>query len=114
MIGLSDRVQLPEDKGTLRRSVGVKAVPRSKSSGNPVIRIAPGKRGKNNAYYKFMVVRKGVVLGSRKRGSRKGKNNVVTEARDRTLRRMESGLVTQSEAEVTKYVQRQIDRLSNS
>lgn len=106
------RNQLPKDQGTLQRSVAVKTVPRRKSGGNPAVAVLPGKSGRNDAYYKFMVVPKGTELGSRRRGSRRGKNTVVPNARDRTINAMEKGLVRQAGEKTAEYVQKQIDRLS--
>nr|WP_299385581.1 HK97 gp10 family phage protein [Allomuricauda sp.] len=106
------RSRLPEDEGTLRRSVAIKTVPSRESGGNPAIAVRPGKSGRNDAFYKFMVIPKGTKLSGRGKGSRKGKNNVVPIARDRTLGAMESGLVQQAEDKSAKFVQKQIDRLS--
>lgn len=106
------RANLPIDDGELRRGVGVKTVPLRKSGGNPVVSVLPAKRGKNDPFYRFMIVPKGTEIGSNKKGSRRGKNNVVPIARDKTLSAMENGLVDSSEKEVAKYVQKQIDRLS--
>lgn len=108
------RSELPRDKGTLRGSVGVRSLSSRRSGGNPVISVRPGKRGRYDAYYQFMVVPKGTELGSRARGSRKGRNIVVPDARDRTLNAMENGLVRQASDESAKYVQKQIDRLSKA
>jgi hypothetical protein len=106
------RANLPIDEGELRRGVGVKTLSARRSGGNPVISVLPGRRGKNDPFYRFMIVPKGTWLGSNKRGSRQGKNNVVPIARNRTLKAMENGLVDNSEKEVAKYVQKQINRLS--
>jgi len=103
---------MPVASGTLSKSVSVRTIPSRKSGGNPAIAVVPGKRGKNNAYYKFMVIPKGSSPGSRKRGSRRALNTVVTLARNRTLSQMENGLVASSEKEVQKYMQKKIDRLS--
>jgi hypothetical protein len=103
---------LPKDSGTLSKSVAIKTVSLKRSGGNPMISIQPGKRGKNDGFYKFMVVKKGTVLGSRKRGSRKGKNTVTTTARNKTLSQISSGLVKESEDKIKKYVQKKIDKLS--
>jgi len=103
---------MPVASGTLSKSVSVRTIPSRKSGGNPAIAVVPGKRGKNNAYYKFMVIPKGSRPGSRKRGSRRALNTVVTLARNRTLSQMENGLVASSEKEVQKYLQKKIDRLS--
>lgn len=103
---------MPVASGTLSKSVSVRTIPSRKSGGNPAIAVVPGKRGKNNAYYKFMVIAKGSSPGSRKRGSRRALNTVVTLARNRTLSQMENGLVASSEKEVQKYLQKKIDRLS--
>lgn len=103
---------MPVASGTLSKSVSVRTIPSRKSGGNPAIAVVPGKRGKNNAYYKFMVIPKGSSPGSRKRGSRRALNTVVTLARNRTLSQMENGLVASSEKEVQKYLQKKIDRLS--
>lgn len=103
---------LPQRTGNLSRSVAVRTVPRRKSAGNPAIAVVPGKRGKNDGFYKFMVIPKGSRPGSRKRGSRKTLNTVVGKARDRTLTQMENGLIDKSEKAVQKYLQKKIDRLS--
>ncbi|WP_422858775.1 HK97 gp10 family phage protein [Flagellimonas sp. S174] len=103
---------LPVNIGTLSRSVAIKTVSVRRSGGNPVINVVPGKRGRNDAYYRFMVIPKGSRPGSRQRGSRKGLNSVVPEARDRTLSQVESGVVKQSEEKVSAYVQKQIEKLS--
>lgn len=103
---------LPSSSGTLARSVAVKTVPIRKSGGNPVVSVVPGKRGKNDAYYKFMVIDKGARPGSRKRGSRKSLNNVVTKARNKTIQQMESGLIDNTEKQTAKYLQKKIDKLS--
>ena len=103
---------LPVRTGNLSRSVAVRTVPRRYSGGNPVISVLPGKRGKNDGFYKFMVIPKGSKPGSRKRGSRRTMNNVVTKARDKTLTQKENGLVQSSEKAVQKYMQKKIDRLS--
>lgn len=100
------------DSGTLSKSVAVRTVPRRKSGGNPAIAVVPGKRGKNDGYYKFMVIPKGSRPGSNKRGSRKGLNTVVTQARNKTLQQMKNGLIDESEKVVSKYVQKKIDKLS--
>lgn len=105
------RRQLVEDSGTLRRSTGVKTVPSRKSGGNPVIAVRPGKRGRNDAFYKFMIVRPGTKLGSTARGSRRGKNTVVPDARDRTLASLPNNVADDAADKVGKYVQKQIDRL---
>jgi hypothetical protein len=103
---------LPKKSGTLAKSVSTKAVPKSKTGGNPSIVIRPGKKGKNDGYYKFMVVKKGARLGSNRRGSRKGKNTVVEDARDVAIRNV--GPQAQKEAldKTADYIQKQITRLS--
>lgn len=103
---------LPKDSGTLSKSVAVRTVPARKSGGNPAVAVVPGKRGKNDGYYKFMVIPKGSKPGSRKRGSRTGLNTVVTQARNKTLSQMESGLLATSEKEMQKFMQKKIDKLS--
>ncbi|AGO49131.1 structural protein [Cellulophaga phage phi39:1] len=103
---------LPVDSGTLSKSVAIKTVSIKRSGGNPVISVEPGKRGKNDGYYKFMVIKKGSKPGSIKKGSRRGLNNVVTDGRNKTLKQISSGVVNSSEATVVKYVQKKIDKLS--
>lgn len=103
---------LPVDEGTLSRSVAIKTVSARRSGGNPAIQVMPGRRGRNDAYYQFMVIRKGDRPGSRARGSRKGLNTVVPDARNRTLSQIESGAVRGVERDVANYVQKQIDRLA--
>lgn len=105
--------ELPEDSGTLKKSVGTKAVPRSKTGGNPSIVIRPGKKGKNDAYYQFMVVKKGENLAGNGRGSRKGKNTVVEKARDRALQRVGPSAKNEAVDKTADYIQKQINRLSN-
>lgn len=111
---LQYRSQLPIKSGTLRRSTAVRTLPSRRTGGNPVLSVAPGKSGRNDGFYKFMVVPKGTKLGSRRRGSRKGKNTVVPDARDRTLNAVESGVTRSAEKKTAEYVQKQIDRLSRS
>lgn len=103
---------LPVRSGTLGKSVGVRTIPRRKSGGNPAVAVAPGKRGKNDGYYKFMVIPKGSKPGSRKRGSRRTLNTVVPDARDKTLRQMENGIIQTAEKDMAKFVQKKIDKLS--
>lgn len=104
---------LPKDEGTLSKSVAVRTVPRRRSGGNPAISVRPGKRGRNDGYYKFMVIPKGSRPGSTERGSRRGLNTVVTKARDKTLNQLRNGLVNESERTVTRYMQKKIDKLSS-
>lgn len=103
---------LPKKSGTLAKSVKAATVPARKVGGNPSIVVRPGKKGKNDGYYKFMVIRKGSRPGSRKRGSRKGLNTVVEEARDKAIQ--QAGPVARKEAveDTAKYIQKQIDKLS--
>ena len=109
---------LPEDSGTLAGSVATKTVPARRSGGNPTIVVRPGRRGRNDGYYKFMVIRKGTKLGPMKpgkkknKGIRKGFNTVVPDAQDRTLAQMGPGLVREAEEKTAALVQRKIDRLS--
>lgn len=112
------RNELPESdrpkrvSGTLKKSVAKETVPGSKVGGNPQIVVRPSTKGKKGGYYRFMVVRKGAVLGSNKRGSRKGKANVVQQARDKVYGMLGTPLTDRYQKNVTKYVQKQIDRLS--
>ncbi len=103
---------LPVDSGTLSKSVAIKTVSIRKSGGNPQITVEPGKSGRNNAYYKFMVVPKGTVLGSNKRGSRSGKTTVVPNARNKTLSQIGSSISAESETKMAKYIQTKINKLS--
>lgn len=103
--------ELPVDGGTLAKSVKAVTTPARKSGGNPSIAVRPGKKGKADAYYKFMVIRKGDQPGSRKRGSRKGLNTVVEDARNKALSVMDS--LKQNYVDKTaKYIQKQINKLS--
>ena len=106
------RSKLPNDEGVLQRSVGVRAVPKRFTGGNPAISVRPGKRGRNDAYYMFMIIPRGSSPGSTRRGSRKRLNTVVTTARDKTIRAMEGGLVENAEKETAKYIQKKIYKLS--
>jgi hypothetical protein len=95
--------------GSLSKSVKAETVPARKVGGNPSIAIRPGKKGKHNAYYKFMVVRKG-FKGSGA-GSRKGANNVVDQARDRALATTGAQATKQAEDKTALYIQKQINKL---
>jgi hypothetical protein len=103
---------LPEDSGTLSKSVAVKTVSARRSGGNPSVVVRPGKRGRYDGYYKFMVIRKGDRPGSIERGSRKGINTVTEKARDKTLSQLGTGLVTAAEDKTAAYLQKKIDKLS--
>lgn len=109
---LAYRGQLPEASGTIKRSVGIKTVPRRKSGGNPAVAIAPGRRGKHDAYYRHMIIRKGDRPGSTRRGSRKGLNTVVQKARDRALTNINGEIVKKAEIAASRLVQKKIDKLS--
>ncbi|WP_435624476.1 hypothetical protein [Flagellimonas sp.] len=106
------RNQLPDAGGTTRRSVGAKTVPRRRSRGNPAIVVAPGKRGRNDAYYRFMIIKKGDRPGSTRRGSRQGLTTVVPGARDRTLVNVRGTIAKSSEIAMARYIQGKIDKLS--
>lgn len=98
--------------GTLKKSVAKETVPASKVGGNPQIVVRPSTKGKKQGYYRHMVVRKEENIGSTKRGSRKGKNNVVKMIRDKVYGMMKTPLTSAYQKNMTKYVQKQIDRLS--
>ena len=104
---------LPVRKGTLSKSVSVRAVAARHTGGNPSVVVRPGKSGKNNGYYKFMVVNKGAKVGSNKKGSRKGLNTVTATARDRTIAQIGGAVVKEAEVKTAAYVQKAINRLSN-
>lgn len=103
---------LPKDSGNLSGSVAIKTVSASKSGGNPSIVIRPGKRGRHDGYYKFMVIRKGDKPGSTRRGSRKALNIVVGTARDRTLSQLQTSVTKEAELKTAKLIQKKINRLS--
>ena len=100
-------------KGTLAKSVKVDTVPAGKSGGNPSVAIRPGKKGKFDSWYKFMVIPKGTKTGSISRGSRKGKNTVVDAARNQAFNNTGAQARKQAEDKTAKYIQRQIDKLGN-
>ncbi len=99
--------------GNLAKSVKTETVPAGKSGGNPSIAIRPGVKGKYDGYYKFMVVPQGTKTGSIKDGSRKGKNTVVDQARDKALRSVGAQARKQAEEKTAQYIQKQIDKLGN-
>ncbi len=113
-IVLAYRSQLPKDKGRLARSVAVRTIPGRRTNGNPAIAVAPGKSGRNDGYYRYMVVPKGVKLRGRGRGTRKGINTVTPTARNRALQNVEAQTVSKSEKAAADLVQKQIDRLSTT
>jgi hypothetical protein len=100
--------------GNLKKSVSKETVPGRKVGGNPQIVVRPSTKGKKGGYYRHMVVAKGTEIGSTRRGSRKGINTVVSDARDRIYGSRESTLTAKYEKQVTKFVQKQIDKLSKS
>jgi hypothetical protein len=107
-----ENVTTTYEPGNLRDSVKADTVPASKVGGNPAIAIRPSKKAGADGYYRFMVVKKGTKLGSNRRGSRKGKNSVTEEARNKAL--ASKGLAAQKEAgdKTAKYIQRRINTLS--
>lgn len=109
---LKYRANLPKESGTLAKSVQVRAVRSRFTGGNPVIAINPGKSGRNDGYYRFMVIPKNTVLGSIKRGSRTGKNTVVPMAKSRTLSQVRNGVTRGAEKQTARFIQTQINRLS--
>jgi hypothetical protein len=106
------REELPEQSGNLKRSVAAETVPGRKVDGNPQIVVRPSTKGKKNGYYRHMVVAKGTQLGSNKRGSRKGVNTVVDQARDSVVSKRNSLTTAKYEKQMTRFVQKQIDKLS--
>jgi hypothetical protein len=106
------RAALPKDSGTLEQSTAIRTVSRGRSGGNPIVNIRPGKRGRYDGFYKFMVIRKGAAPGSTARGSRKAINIVVPTARDRALQATGQGVIRGNEQATARYIQRAIDRLS--
>jgi uncharacterized protein (DUF4415 family) len=105
--------------GSLRNSVSVKTVPASKTGGNPSVVVRPGKRTtkgvKYDAFYHFMVVRKGSMTSSeiRRGASRMGKNTVVDDARNKAWAARSATTIRLTEDAVEKFIQQQINRLSN-
>jgi hypothetical protein len=99
--------------GNLGRSVKAETVPAGKVGGNPSIAVRPTSTGKDDGYYKFMVVPKGTKTGSIRRGSRIGSNTVVDKARDKALGN--TGAIAQKQAIDTTaiYIQKQINKLSS-
>lgn len=97
--------------GNLARSVRAKTVGKRASGGNPMLQILPDKTSKGDGYYRFMVVRKGFT--GKGRGSRKGSNTVVKEARDATLAATGARTSRLAAEKTAEYIQKQINRLSN-
>ena len=97
--------------GNLKKSVKAETVPASKVGGNPSIVIRPSIKGNADGYYRFMVVEQGTKLVSTKRGSRIGKNTVVSKARNKTAQSMNSLATRDYQNKMAKMLQRQIDKL---
>lgn len=97
--------------GNLKRSVRIKTVSKRRADSNPMIQILPDKKGKNDGYYRFMVVKKG--FKGKGRNSRTGANIVVPEARNKTLRETQGRTTEEAEKKTAEYIQKQIYRLSN-
>lgn len=106
------RDELPKDSGNLSKSVSKETVPGRKVRGNPQIVVRPSTKGKKRGYYRHMVVAKGTEIGSTKRGSRKGVNTVVEKARNKVYKSRESVMTAKYEKQITKFLERQIKRLS--
>lgn len=98
-------------KGTLSKSIKAVTVPKSKSGGNPAIAIRPAKKGKYDPWYRFMVVKKGTNVGSGKKGSRKGKNTVVDDARDESFDKVGAQARQKALEQTSKYIDKQIKKL---
>lgn len=101
-------------KGTLSKSVKSETVPASKAGGNPSIAVRPGKKGKFDSFYKFMVIPKGTRTGSIARGSRKGRNTVVEEARDKTVQNVSAKAQKEAIEKTAQYIQKQITKLGDA
>jgi len=95
--------------GNLKRSIKIKTVPGRKVGGNPYVAILPTTGGRNNGYYRFMVVPIG-FRGSG-RGSRKRRNTVVRDARNRAFKRVSTSAASKYERQTALYIQKTINRL---
>lgn len=98
------------ERGNLARSVRVKTVGKAAAKGNPSIQILPDKTSKGDGYYRFMVVKRGFKGSGR--GSRKGANTVVEEARNATLAQTQAMTTKEAEQKTAAYIQKQIDKLA--
>jgi hypothetical protein len=98
------------EPGNLSESVTAQTVGVKYSDGNPSIAVRPSKRGRSEGYYRFMVVPKGFT--GKGRGSRKGANDVVPQARDATLQQTGGKANREAREKTAAYIQKQIDRLS--
>ena len=98
------------DPGNLARSVRVKTVGKNAAKGNPSVQVLPDKKGNADGYYRFMVVKKGFKGSGR--GSRKGANTVVRDARNATLAATQGMTTKEAEQKTAAYIQKQINRLS--
>lgn len=96
--------------GNLAKSVNAVTVSKKYSDGNPSIAVRPAKRGQADGYYRFMVVPKGFKGSGR--NSRKGKNTVVPNARNRALQATKGTTTREAQQKVAQYIQKQIDKLS--
>lgn len=106
--------------GNLKRATKIISVPKRYTGGNPSIVIQPTspkgslktKKGKtkDDAYYRFMIVAKGFKGSGR--GSRKGANTVVRDARNATLAATQGMTTKEAEQKTAAYIQKQINRLS--
>lgn len=104
--------ELPSDNGVIRKSVAIRSVPKSKSGGNPSIYIRPVKKASADPYYKFMIIKKGDRPGSNSRGSRKGMNTVVEDARNRAIQNTGPQALKEARDKTADYIQKTIDKLS--
>ena len=112
--GETDKVRFGKryPAGTLSKAVKADTVPARKSKGNPAIAIRPGKKGRFDAFYRFMVVPKGTKLSGNGRGSRKGKNTVVENVREKVINALGPQALNNYVQDTKDYIQKQINRLS--
>lgn len=115
-VGIKDKKRFGSlyPKGTLSKSVKTETVSSRRAGGNPSIAIRPGKKGKYDSWYKFMVVKKGTKTGSIARGSRIGKNTVVEDAKNRAWNKTQGRTTQEATDKTAAYIQKQITRLNNA
>lgn len=100
---LAYRGNLPKRSKALAKSVKNKTVSPKKSKGNPELTVQP------TLYYRFMVVPTGTNLASNRRGSRKGVNTVVPEARKKAINETSAAAAQNAEALVAAFLKQKIN-----
>ena len=110
----------PNPPGTLKRSIGVKNGKKGKSKINAVVYVGPRTKGSNKGWYGHLVeLGHNIYSKGFKRVRKAGANNQAAKKRtkanpfmDRAYKITKGKVSAESEKQVARYIQKQINRLS--